>query len=204
MWSPPAFNLDVSKVEVDGDEIIIKGSDNNDQPENQSNPIPYRSIWKYGMDFTKNGETFHLNPDMVSKIYDSIKEDFGRNCVSEFTDKEFTREQYIAVYEECASWFTAESEETKYLTCEKVLGDDFDKVETWVIKTMFTSEYESCTVRIPETLSSEKEAWNKVKEIAIADQDINEVTEVKYDRNACQVTVIHANETVYRISAEKK
>ena len=200
----PAFNLDVSKVEVDGDEIIIKGSDNNDQPENQSNPIPYRSIWKYGMDFTKNGETFHLNPDMVSKIYDSIKEDFGRNCVSEFTDKEFTREQYIAVYEECASWFTAESEETKYLTCEKVLGDDFDKVETWVIKTMFTSEYESCTVRIPETLSSEKEAWNKVKEIAIADQDINEVTEVKYDRNACQVTVIHANETVYRISAEKK
>ena len=69
---------------------------------------------------------------------------------------------------------------------------------------MFTSEYESCTVRIPETLSSEKEAWNKVKEIAIADQDINEVTEVKYDRNACQVTVIHANETVYRISAEKK
>lgn len=30
----PAFNLDLSKVEVAGDEIIIKGSDNNDQPEN--------------------------------------------------------------------------------------------------------------------------------------------------------------------------
>ena len=66
----PAFNLDLSKVEVAGDEIIIKGSDNNDQPENQSNPIPYRSIWEYGMDLTRDGETFHLDPEMVREVLD--------------------------------------------------------------------------------------------------------------------------------------
>lgn len=31
MWSPPAFNLDLSKVEVDGDEIIIKDICNSNQ-----------------------------------------------------------------------------------------------------------------------------------------------------------------------------
>ena len=200
----PAFNLDFSKVEIRGDEIIIRENSNTSQPGNQSNPAPYRSILEYGMYFTKDGETFHLDPEMVSEVYDSIKEDFGRDYVSEFTDKEFTREQYIAVYEEFASWFAAQSEETKHLACEKVLGDDFDKVETWVIKTMFIADHESRTVDMPEKFSSEQEAWNKVKSLALTDQDGNEVTEVKYERDACQVTVTHANKTICQISAEKK
>ena len=45
---------------------------------------------------------------------------------------------------------------------------------------------------------------NKVKSLVLADQDGNEITEVKYDRDACQVTMIHANKTVCWISAEKK
>ena len=155
------------------------------------------------MDFTKDGETFHLNPEMVSKIYDSIKEDFGRDYFSEFTDKEFTRKQYIAVYEECASWFATQSEETKHLACEKVLGDDFDKVETWVIKTMFTANHESRTVEHPETFSSEQEAWNRVKSFALADQNDKEVAEVRYNKDACEAMVIYSDKTFCKFFAEK-
>ena len=200
----PAFNLDLSKVEVAGDEIIIKGSDNNDQPENQSNPIPYRSIWEYGMDLTRDGETFHLDPEMVSEIYSAMKEDNGRNYVATFTSRKFTREQYIAVCDEVENRLADDSGDAKYLACEHVLGEGFDKTETWIIKSMFTANHESRTVEHPETFSSEQEAWNKVKSLVLADQDGNEITEVKYDRDACQVTMIHANKTVCWISAEKK
>lgn len=202
---PPAFNIDLSKVEIVGDEIIIK-KESAGQLENQSNSNPYRSIWEYGMDLTKDGKTFHLDPEMVKEICRAIKEDSGRNYVATFTSREFTPEQYIAVCDEVENQLTKNSRDVEYQSCEKVLGKGFDKIETvenWVIKTMFTSEYESCTVRIPETLSSEKEAWDKVKELAIADQDRNETTEVRYDRDACQVTVIHTNKAVCRISAEK-
>ena len=200
----PAFNLDLSKVEVTGDEIIIKGSDNNDQPENQSNPIPYRSIWEYGMDLTRDGETFHLDPEMVSEIYSAMKEDNGRNYVATFTSRKFTREQYIAVCDEVENRLADDSGDAKYRACEHVLGEGFDKTETWIIKSMFTANHESRTVEHPETFSSEQEAWNKVKSLVLADQDGNEITEVKYDRDACQVTMIHANKTVCWISAEKK
>ena len=200
----PAFNLDLSKVEVAGDEIIIKGSDNNDQPENQSNPIPYRSIWEYGMDLTRDGETFHLDPEMVSEIYSAMKEDNGRNYVATFTSRKFTREQYIAVCDEVENRLADDSGDAKYRACEHVLGEGFDKTEIWIIKTMFTANHESRTVEHPEKFSSEQEAWNKVKSLALADQDGNEVMEVKYDQDACQVTVIHTNKTVCWISAEKK
>ena len=202
---PPAFNIDLSKVEIVGDEIIIK-KESAGQLENQSNSTPYRSIWEYGMDLTKDGKTFHLDPEMVKEICRAIKEDSGRNYVATFTSREFTPEQYIAVCDEVEGQLTKNSGDVEYQSCEKVLGKGFDKIETvenWVIKTMFTSEYESCTVRIPETLSSEKEAWDKVKELAIVDQDRNETTEVRYDRDACQVTVIHTNKAVCRIYAEK-
>lgn len=201
----PAYNLDLSKVEIEGDEIVIKKKSAG-QLENQSNLTPYRSIWKFGMDLTKDGKTFHLDPEMVKEICRAIKEDSGRNYVATFTSREFTPEQYIAVCDEVEGQLTKNSGDVEYQSCEKVLGKGFDKIETvenWVIKTMFTSEYESCTVRIPETLSSEKEAWDKVKELAIVDQDRNEITEVRYDRDTCQVTVIHTNKTVCRISAEK-
>ena len=92
----PAFNLDLSKVEIVEDEIVIK-KESAGQLENQSNPTPYRSIWEYGMDLTKDGKTFHLDPEMVKEICRAIKEDSGRNYVATFTSREFTPEQYIAV-----------------------------------------------------------------------------------------------------------
>ena len=200
----PVFNLDLSKVEVAGDEIVIKGSDHIDQSENQPNSAQYRSIWEYGMNLTKDGETFHLDPEMVSEIYSAMKEDNGRNYVATFTSRKFTREQYIAVCDEVENRLADDSGDAKYRACEHVLGDGFDKTETWIIKSMFTANHESRTVEHPEKFSSEQEAWNKVKSLALADQDGNEITEVKYDRDACQVTMIHANKTVCWISAEKK
>ena len=94
--------------------------------------------------------------------------------------------------------------EIEYQILEGVLGEGFDKTETWIIKNMFTANHESLTVEHPEKFSSEQEAWNKVKSLALADQDGNEVMEVKYDQDACQVTVTHTNKTVCWISAEKK
>ena len=121
----PVFNLDLSKVEVAGDEIVIKGSDHIDQSENQPNSAPYRSIWEYGMDFTKDGETFHLDPKMVSQIYEAITEDNGRNYVATYTSRKFTREQYIAICDEVENLLTNDSVE--YRACEHVLGKGFDK-----------------------------------------------------------------------------
>ena len=121
----PVFNLDLSKVEVACDEIVIKGSDHIDQSENQPNSAPYRSIWEYGMDFTKDGETFHLDPKMVSQIYEAITEDNGRNYVATYTSRKFTREQYIAICDEVENLLTNDSVE--YRACEHVLGKGFDK-----------------------------------------------------------------------------
>lgn len=84
----------------------------------------YRSIWKYGMDLTKDGETFHLDPEMVSQIYEAITEDNGRNYVATYTSRKFTREQYIAICDEVENLLMNDSVE--YRACEHVLGKGFD------------------------------------------------------------------------------
>lgn len=84
----------------------------------------YRSIWEYGFDFTRNGETFHLDPEMVSQIYEAITEDNGRNYVATYISRKFTREQYIAICDEVENLLTNDSVE--YRACENVLGVGFD------------------------------------------------------------------------------
>ena len=84
----------------------------------------YRSIWEYGMDLTKDGETFHLDPEMISQIYEAITEDNGRNYVATYTSRKFTREQYIAICDEVENLLTNDSVE--YRACENVLGVGFD------------------------------------------------------------------------------
>lgn len=128
----PAFNLDLSKVEIRDDEIVIK----KEKLENQSNSTPYRSIWEYGMDFvnTKDGETMHVTPEMVRQIFEAIKEDNGRNYVASYTSRKFTREQYIAVCDEVENLLANDSGDAEYRACEHVLGEGFDKTETWIIK----------------------------------------------------------------------
>lgn len=123
----PAFNLDLSKVEIDGDEIVIKANDNTNQHGNQSDPSPYRSIWEYGMDFTQDGKTVHVTPEMVSKIFEAIKEDNGRNYVATYTDRKFTREQYIDICDEVETLLADDSGDAEYRACEHVLGVGFDK-----------------------------------------------------------------------------
>lgn len=123
----PAFNLDLSKVKVAGDEIIIRENSNTSQHGNQSNQASYRSIREYGMDLTKDGEIFHLDPEMVSQIFETIKEDNGRNYVATYTSREFTKEQYIAISDEVENLLADNSGDTEYLACEHVLGVGFDK-----------------------------------------------------------------------------
>ena len=199
----PAFNLDLSKVEVAGDEIMIKESNNINQSENQSNSAQYRSIWEYGMNLTKDGETFHLDPEMVSQIFEAIKEDNGRNYVATYTSRKFTREQYIAICDEVENLLANDSGDAEYRACEHVLGEGFDKTETWIIKNMFTANHESLTVEHPEKFSSEQEAWNKVKSLALAYQNDKEVAEVRYNKDACEAMVIYPDKTFCKFFAEK-
>ena len=119
----PAFNLDLSKIIVVGDEIFIKGKDFTEKSEDHTDS--YRSVWKYGFDFTKDGETFHLDPEMVSQIYEAITEDNGRNYVATYTSRKFARELYIAICDEVENLLTNDSVE--YRACEHVLGKGFDK-----------------------------------------------------------------------------
>ena len=200
----PAFNLDLSKVEIRGDEIVIK-KESTGQLENQLNSTPYRSIWEYGMDFvnTKDGETMHVTPEMVRQIFEAIKEDNGRNYVASYTSRKFTREQYIAVCDEVENRLADDSGDAEYRACEHVLGEGFDKTETWIIKSMFTASHESRTVEHPETFSSEQEAWNRVKSLALADQDDKEVAEVRYNKDACEAMVICSDKTFCKFFAEK-
>ena len=74
-----------------------------------------------------DGETFHLDPEMVSQIFEAIKEDNGRNYVATYTSRQFTREQYIAVCDEVENLFADDSGDAKYRACEHVLGKGFDK-----------------------------------------------------------------------------
>lgn len=121
----PAFNLDLSKIIVVGDEIFIKGKDFTEKSEDH--PDSYRSIWKYGFDFTKDGKSFHLDPEMVSQIYEAITEDNGRNYVATYTSRKFTRAQYIAICDEVENLLADNSGNTEYLACKHVLGKGFDE-----------------------------------------------------------------------------
>lgn len=62
---------------------------------------------------------------MVSQIFEAIKEDNGRNYVAIYTDREFTKEQYIAISDEVENLLADDS--VKYLVCKHVLGVGFDK-----------------------------------------------------------------------------
>lgn len=156
-----------------------------------------------------DGDDISAYDDKMQALYDAIKDvedtsaSYGKGLYLIPKEKAgFT--EYIAVCDEVENRLADDSGDAKYRACEHVLGEGFDKTETWIIKSMFTANHESRTVEHPETFSSEQEAWNKVKSLVLADQDGNEITEVKYDRDACQVTMIHANKTVCWISAEKK
>ena len=62
----------------------------------------------------------------------------------------------------------------------------------------------SRTVEHPETFSSEQEAWNRVKSLALADQDDKEVAEVRYNKDACEAMVICSDKTFCKFFAEKR
>ena len=106
-------------------ELAGAGTAQSDSSKELTNSAQYRSIWEYGMNLTKDGETFHLDPEMVSQIYEAITEDNGRNYVATYTSRKFTREQYIAICDEVENLLTNDSVE--YRACEHVLGKGFDK-----------------------------------------------------------------------------
>lgn len=131
----PAFNLDLSKVEIVGDEIIKKYkfdfasmvvTEQSDSSKELTDSSQYRSIWEYGMNLTKDDETLHLDPEMISQIFEAIKEDNGKNYVATYTSRKFDREQYIAICDEVENLLANDSKDVKYCACEHVLGVGFD------------------------------------------------------------------------------
>lgn len=131
----PAFNLDLSKVEIVGDEIIKKSkfdfasmvvTEQSDSSKELTDSSQYRSIWEYGMTLTKDDETLHLDPEMISQIFEAIKEDNGKNYVATYTSRKFDREQYIAICDEVENLLANDSKDVKYCACEHVLGVGFD------------------------------------------------------------------------------
>ena len=199
----PAFNLDFSKVEIRGDEIIIRENSNTSQPGNQSNPAPYRSILEYGLDITGgDGKTIHLSSDMLSQVLTAFYEDIGRRSVASYTRRQFTAEQYINVCRAVSGYMESHSE-IEYQILEGVLGTGFEKEENWVVKTMSTAEGKSWIMEQPEKFSSGQETWNKIKRLVLADQNDKEVAEVRYNKDACEAMVIYSDKTFCKFFAEK-
>ena len=199
----PAFNLDLSKVEVAGDEIIIRENSNTSQPGNQSNPAPYRSILEYGLDITGgDGKTIHLGSDMLSQVLTAFYEDIGRRSVASYTRRQFTAEQYINVCRAVSGYMESHSE-IEYQILEGVLGTGFEKEENWVVKTMSTADGKSWIMEQPEKFSSGQEIWNKIKRLVLADQSDKEVAEVRYNKDACEAMVIYSDKTSCKFFAEK-
>ena len=199
----PAFNIDLSKVEIVGDEIIIRENSNASQPRNQSNPAPYRSILEYGLDVSgDDGEITHLNSDMIRQVSNALYEYIGRRSVASYTKRQFTPEQYINVYHAIGGYMESHSE-IEYEILKDVLGTNFEKEENWVVKIMITTNHKSRTVEHPEKFSSEQEAWSRIKELVLADQNDNETASVAYKRDACKAMVVHTDKTFCKFFAEK-
>ena len=199
----PAFNLDFSKVEIRGDEIIIRENSNTSQPGNQSNPAPYRSILEYGLDITGgDGKTIHLGSDMLSQVLTAFYEDIGRRSVASYTRRQFTAEQYINVCRAVSGYMESHSE-IEYQILEGVLGTGFEKEENWVVKTMSTADGKSWIMEQLEKFSSGQEIWNKIKRLVLADQSDKEVAEVRYNKDACEAMVIYPDKTFCKFFAEK-
>jgi hypothetical protein len=68
---------------------------------------------------------------------------------------------------------------------------------------MSTADRKSWIMEQPEKFSSEQEAWNRVKSLALADQDDKEVAEVRYNKDACEAMVIYPDKTSCKFFAEK-
>ena len=199
----PAFNLNLSKVEVAGDEIVIKENDHIDLSENRPNSDPYRSIWEYGLDITGgDGKTIHLGSDMLSQVLTAFYEDIGRRSVASYTKRQFTAEQYINVCRAVSGYMKSHSE-IEYQILEGVLGTGFEKEENWVVKTMSTADGKSWIMEQPEKFSSGQEIWNKIKRLVLADQSDKEVAEVRYNKDACEAMVIYPDKTFCKFFAEK-
>lgn len=87
------------------------------------------NIWKDGTTVKNyNGEMIHLDPQALSEALQKIKADNGKNIVAVYTERKFTEEQYIRVYEKLENILECDSGDAEYRACKEALGNDFDIV----------------------------------------------------------------------------
>lgn len=87
------------------------------------------NIWKDGTVVTDGkGDPVYLDSQALTEVLNKIKADNGKNIVAVYTEKEFSEEQYIEVYEQLEDILTCDSGDAEYRACKDVLGDDFDVV----------------------------------------------------------------------------
>lgn len=87
------------------------------------------NIWKDGTNVKNyNGEMIHLDPQALTEVLRKINADNGKNIVSVYTEKKFSEEQYVEVYEKLEDILACDSGDAEYRACKDVLGNDFDAI----------------------------------------------------------------------------
>lgn len=121
------------------------------------------NIWKDGTNVKNyNGEMIHLDPQALSEVLQKIKADNGKNIVTAYTNKKFTEEQYIRVYEKLENILECDSGDAKYCACKEVLGNDFDIV--WKMTCSLNGE-----LYYYFSFLNFKEAWKRAMDDAITE-----------------------------------
>lgn len=74
------------------------------------------------------GNLIHLDSQALTEVLRKINADNGKNIVSVYTEKEFSEEQYVEVYEKLEDILACDSGDAEYRACKDVLGNDFDAI----------------------------------------------------------------------------
>lgn len=87
------------------------------------------NIWTEGTVVNDGkGNPVYLDSQALTEVLQKIKVDNGKNIVAVYTEREFTEEQYIEVYEQLEDILACDSGDAEYRACKDVLGDDFDAI----------------------------------------------------------------------------
>ena len=133
------------------------------------------NIWKDGIVVTDGkGNSVHIDPQALDKVLLKIKADNGKNIVAVYTEREFSEEQYIKVYEKLEDILECDSGDAEYRACKDILGNDFDIV--WKMTCLLNGE--KC---YDFSFLSFKEAWKCAMDDAIS-------ASLNYGEN-CQINV---------------
>lgn len=161
------------------------------------------NIWENGTVVTDGkGNPVYLDSQALTEVLNKIKADNGKNIVAVHTEKEFSEEQYVEVYEKLEDILACDSGDAEYRACKDVLGVDFDVV--WKVTRSFSGK-KDYDLRFPSFEAAWEHATKHAVHSALIRGKQANVTIPSYDGKTAliEVSLPYMQMESYEITMEK-